>query len=40
MDNKTHIVRAQDIPMVDKFLEELSLDELWLGGYLQGGKIL
>jgi predicted ATPase len=35
----THIVRAQDISMINKFLEEFSLDELWLRGYLKGGKI-
>lgn len=40
INNVTHIVQAQDISMVDKFLEEFSLDELWLGGYLKGGKIL
>jgi predicted ATPase len=40
IDAVTHIVQAQNIPMVDKFLEELSLDELWLGGYLKGGKVL
>lgn len=39
-DNVTHIVRAKDIEMVDKFLEEFTLDELWLGGYLKGGKII
>ncbi len=38
--NVTHIARAQDVSMVDKFLEELSLDELWLAGYLNGGKIV
>ena len=40
IDNVTQIVRAQDVSMVDEFLKELSLDELWLGGYLQGGRIL
>jgi predicted ATPase len=40
INNVTHIVRAQSISMVDKFLEEFSLDELWLSGYLKGGKIL
>lgn len=39
-NNTTHIVRAQDVSMIDEFLKELSLDELWLGGYLKGGKIL
>lgn len=39
-NNTTHIVRAQDISMIDEFLKELSLDELWLGGYLKRGKIL
>lgn len=36
----THIIRAQNVSMVNKFFEEFSLDELWLGGYLKGGKIL
>jgi predicted ATPase len=40
IDTVTHIVQAQNISMVDKFLEEFSLDELWLSGYLKGGKIL
>ncbi len=40
IDNVTRIVRAQDVSMVHKFLEQFSLDELWLGGYLKGGKIL
>jgi len=40
IDTVTHIVQAQNISMVDQFLEEFSLDELWLGGYLKGGKIL
>jgi len=38
-DGITHIVRAQDVSMVDKFLEEFSLDELWLRGYLKGGMV-
>ena len=40
IDNITHIVQAQNVSMVEKFLEEFTLDELWLGGYLKGGKIL
>ncbi len=40
IDTVTHIVQAQNVSMVDKFLEEFSLDELWLSGYLKGGKIL
>jgi predicted ATPase len=40
INNVTHIVQAQSISMVEKFLEELTLDELWLGGYLKGGKTL
>ena len=40
INSVTHIVRAQDVSMVDEFLEEFSLDELWLGGYLEGGKVL
>lgn len=40
INNVTNIVRAQDISMVDKFMKEFSLDELWLGGYLKGGKVL
>ena len=39
IDNTTHIIRAQNIKMIDKFLDEFSLDELWLGGYLKRGKI-
>lgn len=40
INNITHIVQAQNVEMVDKFLEEFTLDELWLGGYLKGGKVL
>ncbi len=40
INNVTHIMRAQDVSMIDKFLEEFTLDELWLGGYLEGGKVL
>jgi len=39
IDGITHIVRAQDISMINKFIEEFSLDELWLKGYLKGGKV-
>lgn len=40
INNVTHIMRAQDVSMIEKFMEEFTLDELWLGGYLQGGKVL
>jgi len=40
INNVTHILRAQDVSMVGEFLKELSLDELWLSGYLKGAKIL
>ncbi len=40
VDTVTRILPAQNISMIDKFLQDFSLDELWLGGYLQGGKIL
>lgn len=40
IDNITHIVQAQNVSMIERFLEEFTLDELWLGGYLKGGKIL
>jgi predicted ATPase len=39
VNNVTRIVNAKDVQMVDKFLEEFSLDELWLKGYLEGGRI-
>lgn len=35
----TRIKHAQDISMINKFLEQFSLDELWLQGYLKGGRI-
>jgi len=38
--NQTMIARAQDVKHIDKFLEEFSLDELWLSGYLEGGTAL
>ena len=40
IDNVTNIMRAQDVSMIDEFIKEFSLDELWLGGYLKGGKII
>lgn len=40
VNNVTHIMRAKDVSMIDKFLEEFTLDELWLAGYLKGGKVL
>jgi predicted ATPase len=40
INNSTHLVNASDTVMIDKFLEEFSLDELWLTGYLKGGKAL
>lgn len=39
INNETNIVHAKDVSMIDTFLEEFSLDELWLGGHLNGGKI-
>ena len=39
-NNSTHIKRAEDIEMVDKFMEDFTMDELWLGGYLEGGRAL
>lgn len=39
VNNATRIVNAQDVQMIDKFLKEFSLDELWLKGYLEGGRI-
>jgi len=39
IDGITRIARAQDISMINKFIEEFSLDELWLKGYLEGGKV-
>lgn len=38
--NVTHIKRAEDVEMVNKFMEDFTMDELWLGGYLTGGRIL
>lgn len=40
IEGVTQIVRAQDVSMVEKFLEEFTLDELWLGGYLKRGKTI
>lgn len=41
IDNITHIMPAQDVKMINKFLEDFTLDELWLGGYLEErGKII
>ena len=40
INNNTEIVRGIDVPSIDKFLEEFSLDELWLGGYLKRGTII
>ena len=39
-DKMTCVRRADDIEMVDKFMEDFTMDELWLGGYLKGGRIL
>ena len=36
----TNIVRAKDVKMVEDFLQEFSLDELWLKGLLQGGTVI
>jgi len=41
IDNATHIMPAQDVKMINKFLEEFTLDELWLAGSLkERGKII
>lgn len=40
INNITHIVPAKNISMIEKFLEEFTLDELWLKGYLDKGTIL
>ena len=40
IDNVTQIINAQSIEMIDQFLEEFSLDELWLKGYLRRGKAI
>lgn len=37
VDRATQIVRASSVNQVEKFLENFTLDELWLQGYLQGG---
>lgn len=37
--NRTRIVRGSDVPSIDNFMKEFSLDELWLAGYLKGGTI-
>jgi predicted ATPase len=34
-NTSTRVFRAESISMIDKFLEELSMDELWLGDYLK-----
>lgn len=36
--NTTHLVSAASTQMIHKFLKEFTLDELWLSGYLKGGK--
>jgi len=38
INNTTHLLSAASTEMIDKFLEEFTLDELWLAGYLKGGK--
>lgn len=38
IDNMTHIVKAESVDMIEGFLKEFNLDELWLGGYLERGK--
>ena len=40
INNTTHLVSAASTEMIDRFLEEFTLDELWLAGYLKGGKAL
>ena len=39
-NNQTIIAKAQDVEHIEKFLEDFTLDELWLHGYLQGGTAL
>ncbi|GAB6098135.1 AAA family ATPase [Halanaerocella petrolearia] len=39
-DNKTFVKRADNINNMDKFLENFSMEELWLSGYLKGGNIV
>ncbi len=39
-ENRTRIVRGSDVASIDSFMEEFSLDELWLAGYLKSGTIL
>ncbi len=38
--NITEIVNAKSKNMVDEFLKEFTLDELWLMGHLEGGKAI
>lgn len=40
VDNITEIVNAESKDMVDEFLKEFTLDELWLMGHLEGGKAI
>ncbi len=40
VDNITEIVNAKSKDMVDEFLKEFTLDELWLMGHLEGGKAI
>jgi predicted ATPase len=39
IDGKTIILPATEVTNIDVFLENFSMDELWLGGYLKGGTI-
>lgn len=39
-DRRTHVKRADSMEKVSRFMEDFTMDELWLGGYLEGGRIL
>lgn len=40
INNATVVKKASDFQNIDEFLEDFHMDELWLSGYLKGGKIL
>ncbi len=40
IDNITEIINAKSKDMVDEFLKDFTLDELWLMGHLEGGKAI
>lgn len=39
-DRRTQVKRADSMEMISRFVDDLTMDELWLGGYLAGGRIL